>query len=81
MGYNVEVFKVFIGSLRKSGFRGHIILGVAENVSPDVLAYMRSQGATPKVLAKADCTFAQNGMEVIGWELRKRRKEHIGGLP
>jgi hypothetical protein len=50
---------------------------VAENVSPDVLAYMKSRDATPKILVKADCTFSKwyGGK---WWELRKRRKEDIG---
>jgi hypothetical protein len=56
MGYNVNMLRGFIGSLRKSGFLGHIILGVAEDVSPEVLDYFRFRNVTYKVLAKAKCT-------------------------
>lgn len=56
MGYDLTVLNGFIGSLRKSGFLGHIILGVAENVSPKVLAYFRFRNVTHKVLVRANCT-------------------------
>jgi hypothetical protein len=56
MGYNVNTLRGFIGSLRKSGFLGHIILGVAEDVSPEVLDYFWFRNVTYKVLAKAKCT-------------------------
>ena len=75
-GYDVDVFKIFVGSLRRSGFLGHIILGVAEDVSTDVLDYFKSRNVTAKVLQNANCTFAPwyDGNQTI---LDERKREHI----
>ena len=75
-GYNVDVFKIFVGSLRRSGFLGHIILGVADDVSTDVLDYFKARNVTAKVLRKANCTFAPwyDGNKTI---LDQRKQEHI----
>ena len=31
VGYGVDMFEGFVGSLRSIGYKGHIILGIAEN--------------------------------------------------
>lgn len=75
MGYGVSTLKEFVGSLRRSGFQGHIILGVAEDVSPDVLDYLKSRKVTVKVLLNANCTFAPwyDGNETILAPLRQQQ--------
>ena len=56
-GYSLGIYQRFVGSLRKSGFRGNIILGVAPDVSPDVLEYFRQRNVIPKKLKWVDCTY------------------------
>jgi hypothetical protein len=38
---------IFVGSLRKTGYRGHIILGVDEDVDEEVLNYFKLRNVTP----------------------------------
>jgi len=60
-GYGLSVYQRFVGSLRKSGFQGHIILGVSPDVSQEVLKYFAYRNVTPKIPETAPCTFkAQN---------------------
>ena len=59
-GYDLPVFERFVGSLRKTGYRGHIILGVAPDVSPDILAYFRYRQVTPKLLHWQNCTYSSS---------------------
>lgn len=56
-GYKLKVYQRFVGSLRKSGFQGHIILGVSPDVSPAILDYFEYRNVTAKVLEMAPCTF------------------------
>ena len=39
VGYPLSYFEQFVGSLRATGYDGHIILGVAENVDSSTLEY------------------------------------------
>lgn len=82
MGYDVTTLKGFVGSLRRSGFQGHIILGVSENVYPDVLEYLKSRNVTAKVLVSANCTFAPwyDGNETILAQLRQQRPHDYEAL-
>jgi len=57
-GYQLNVYQRFVGSLRKSGFRGNIILGVAPDVPPSVLQYFAYRNVTAKILKWVDCTYA-----------------------
>lgn len=59
-GYDLQVYKRFVGSLRKSGFKGHIILGVSPNVSQEILDYFAHRKVTPKILKMLPCTFRNN---------------------
>lgn len=59
-GYGLDVYKRFVGSLRKSGFQGHIILGVSPNVSPDILRYFEYRNVTPKILQYVNCSFVDH---------------------
>eukprot|EP00977_Amphora_coffeiformis_P004531 scaffold978_cov164-Amphora_coffeaeformis.AAC.2 len=56
-GYQLHVYRRFVGSLRKSGFRGNIILGVAPDVDPAVLQYFAYRNVTAKILKWVDCTY------------------------
>ena len=49
-------FQRFVGSLRKTGFGGVIILGV-EDPSPEVLAYLSEHNVIVKTLEPIACTF------------------------
>lgn len=56
-GYSIEVFKQFVGSLRATGYFGHIILGISPDASKQVRDYLSSQQVTVKVVEKAtNCT-------------------------
>jgi len=48
-GYGLETYERFVGSLRKSGFKGHIILGVS-HVSPEVEKYFKWRNVTARVV-------------------------------
>ena len=56
-GYGLDVYKMFVGSLRRAGFQGHIILGVAPNVQPNILEYFDSRNVTPQILTHVPCTY------------------------
>lgn len=56
-GYDIDVYHRFVGSLRKTGFKGHIILGVAPDVSERILRYFRYRNVTPKILSFVNCTY------------------------
>lgn len=57
-GYSLEVYERFVGSLRKTGYQGHIILGVSPDVSPEILEYFRYRRVTPQRLDLQNCTYA-----------------------
>jgi hypothetical protein len=56
-GYGPQTYQRFVGSLRKSGFKGHIILGVAPDVSEQQLRYFRYRNVTPKIIKWVNCTY------------------------
>ncbi len=43
-----------MGSLRATGYPGHIILGISEDAPSDVVDYLTSQGATVHRYVKVD---------------------------
>jgi len=47
-GYGLNVFEVFVGSLRATGYQGHIILGISKNAPKHVTDYLESQNVTMK---------------------------------
>jgi hypothetical protein len=59
-GYDLDVYQIFVGSLRRSGYKGHIILGVAPDVDPKVLEYFKYRNVTAKVQKWVDCTYKDN---------------------
>jgi hypothetical protein len=56
-GYPLSVYQRFVGTLRKTGYKGRIILGVAPDVSPDILDYFQARNVTPKILHWSNCTY------------------------
>ena len=48
---------IFVGSLRKTGYRGHIILGVNEDVDKSVLNYFMLRNVTAVSIRYSPCTF------------------------
>ena len=56
-GYTLDVYKRFVGSLRKTGYTGHIILGVAPDVDPEVERYLAYRNVMVKKLKWVNCTY------------------------
>jgi hypothetical protein len=54
-GYTLSTYQSFVGSLRKSGFKGNIILVIAQDPNPGVESYLKSRGVTMKKLKIVDC--------------------------
>ena len=69
-GYDLNVFEQFVGSLRATGYPGHIILGISPDAPKDVLDYLTAQQVNAKVVVKAqNCT--HNG--AIGYDGEPRK--------
>jgi hypothetical protein len=57
-GYGRQVYEMFVGSLRATGFTGHIILAIAKDAPSDVVSYLSEQNVTIKYVERADkCTY------------------------
>ncbi len=63
-GYDLPVLRRFVGSLRQTGYCGHIILGVAPDVTDAVLEYLQQQQVTIQRLQWTPCEYHYN-METI----------------
>ena len=59
-GYDLDVYQRFVGSLRKSGFKGHIFLGVAPDVDSRVLEYFKYRNVVPKIQKWVNCTYTKD---------------------
>ncbi|GAX20258.1 hypothetical protein FisN_6Hh209 [Fistulifera solaris] len=59
-GYDLTVLRRFVGSLRQTGYCGHIILGVAPDVTDDVLAYLQHQDVAIHRLQWTPCDYQYN---------------------
>ena len=55
-GYDFSVYQGFVGSLRMSGYEGHIILGVDENIDIKSKLYLLSRDVTLKYINWVPCT-------------------------
>lgn len=56
--YSLGVYKIFVGSLRATGYNGHIILGIAKDAPPDVMQYLTTNKVTTHVVEVAEkCTY------------------------
>lgn len=60
-GYDLGVYQRFVGSLRQSGYQGHIILGVAPDIDQLSLEYLKQAGVQPMVQQWVNCTYAETG--------------------
>ena len=57
-GYPRYVYEGFVGSLRATGFSGHIILAIAIDAPEDVVSYLEKQNVTMKHVERAaKCTY------------------------
>ena len=57
-GYPRYVYEGFVGSLRATGFSGHIILAIAKNAPEDVVSYLKEHNVIMKHVEKAEkCTY------------------------
>jgi len=54
--YGVREYKRFVGSLRNTGFQGHVILAISPQPLPGVEDYLNSQNVTMKRLTLVNCT-------------------------
>ena len=68
-GYGVTDYKTFVGSLRKSGFRGHVILAVAPTIDEESIQYLKSRQVTFVKVQYVPCT---HGM----FDTNETRDEH-----
>ena len=55
--YDLATYKRFVGSLRYSGYKGHIIIGLAPNPDPIIVNYLEEKKATIKILSWMNCTY------------------------
>jgi len=54
-GYDLKVYKQFVGSLRQTGYSGNIILVISPDPAPGVQEYLSSKGVVMKPLHKVEC--------------------------
>ena len=53
--YNLTTYQIFVGSLRRTGFSGHILLGLQRNASQVIVDYLQSQNVTIQWIDYTDC--------------------------
>ena len=75
-GYMLRDYKRFVGSLRATGFPGHIILGIAANAPSDVVQYLAESNVETHVVEMAEkCTYdgseGENGEPITSWKCLK----------
>jgi len=65
-GYDLETNKMFVGSLRKSGYKGHIILAVKPDIDPEVKTYLEENNVTIKFIKQMECTYTKEQKQDVG---------------
>jgi hypothetical protein len=55
-GYFFDVYQSFVGSLRKTGYKGHIILGVSPDIQPYIEEYLTKRKVTIKKIHSTECS-------------------------
>lgn len=55
-GYDISVYKRFVGSLRNTGFQGNIILALSPDVDEEVSKYLGSKNVTMKRVQYVNCS-------------------------
>jgi Glycosyltransferase family 17 len=58
--YDIRTYKRFVGSLRRSGYTGHIMLGLAPNPSRHIVHYLHSRNVTIHALSWVNCTYTRD---------------------
>jgi hypothetical protein len=56
-GLDIDDYRKFVGSLRKTGYEGNIILGVNADTSKTILEYLSKRDVTTKFITYSACTF------------------------
>jgi hypothetical protein len=56
-GLSHDEMTQFINTLRNTGYRGHIILGVNADADESLIAFMKRKGATPKLIKFSKCAY------------------------
>lgn len=72
MGYGINTYRTFVGSLRNSGFSGHIILAVSPDIEPEAESYLLSKQVSVQKIEIVDC---QNNITANGQESGNHAKE------
>ena len=73
-GYHLSIYETFVGSLRATGYPGHIILGVANDAPKGTIDYLNSQNVTIKYIENAErCTY--NGTKLNNGKIVNMQKE------
>jgi hypothetical protein len=62
-GYEIDTYQQFVGPLRKSGFKGKIIIGLHPDVDEKILEYMKFRDVTVKILQWTNCTYSKSQKE------------------
>lgn len=75
-GYNLATFHQFVGTLRKSGFKGNIILGVEPTVSNEILEYFKYRNVTPKIMKWVNCTYSLATQKTDSHAIERRTCAH-----
>ena len=66
VGYKIDVYERFVGTLRKTGFDGNIILGVDDNaMTDDVRRYLQHRNVNTKSLKWIPCTYRHNETDTV----------------
>jgi hypothetical protein len=61
--YGLNTFMCFVGSLRRTGYSGHIILGLEPNPPQVIVDYLHSHNVTVKTLSWTNCTYTQDSSD------------------
>jgi hypothetical protein len=56
--YPLRTYQQFVGSLRQSGYTGHIMIGLQPSPSPEIVYYLTQRNVTIHVLSWVNCTYA-----------------------
>jgi len=63
-GYGLNVYQQFVGTLRATGYKGYIILGISKHPPPDVKRYLHDMNVIMKEVPLAEnCTYKGYLME------------------
>ena len=69
-GYELPTYQIFVGSLRHTGFAGHIILGLERNASSDVVHYLQSQNVAIQWMDLTNCAEGKERQPATSRRLR-----------